>query len=218
MEKAVVFDMDGVIFDTEHMIWKAWIKVADSHQMENIGDVLRRCLGVNLQGTKEIFLKQYGPDFDFDGFRKEADTLLQKRIEKEGIPVKKGAYNLLAYLKENGYKIALASSTQTEKVIDELKQADLYQYFEVIVGGDQVTCSKPDPEIYLTACQKIGVNPKEAYAIEDSFNGIRSAAAAGLKAIMVPDILQPNATILPLVHKVFESLNDVKVFLEGTFV
>lgn len=217
MEKAVVFDMDGIIFDTENMIWKVWRKVAKKRHMEDIDSALRACLGVNVQGTTEIFLDKYGQDFDMEGFLKEAAILFNETVEKEGIPVKKGVYELLAYLSENGYKIALASSTQTEKVIKELKEADLYQYFEVIVGGDQVTRSKPDPEIYLTACHKIGVDPEEAYAIEDSFNGIRSAASAGLKAIMVPDILQPNETIMPLVYRVFESLLDVKVFLEETF-
>lgn len=213
MNKAVVFDMDGVIFDTERMLLRIWQEVAQKHNILDMENTLKACLGVNVIETEKIFLRKYGEDFDYHGFRKEADDIFHQEAKEKGIPVKEGVTELLAYLNKEGYKIALASSTRVELVKQELCEAGLLEYFSAIIGGDMVKNSKPDPEIYLRACKELGVTPEQSYAIEDSFNGVRSASSAGLKIIMVPDILQPDETIRPLLFREFASLLDVLAFL-----
>jgi len=120
---------------------------------------------------------------------------------------------ILTFLKENGYKIGLASSTSRHGVLGHVNRAGITDFFEVIVGGDMVEHSKPKPDIYLLACEKLGVKPENTIAIEDSPNGIRSAHAAGLKAVMVPDMIAPTPEIEALLYKKFDSLLGVRAML-----
>ena len=129
--------------------------------------------------------------------------------------MKSGVNEILTFLKDNGKKIALASSTRREVVLAELRDAGVLDFFDEVVTGDMVTKSKPDPEIFLTACEKIGVAPDRCYAIEDSFNGIRSASGGGLHAIMVPDLLPADEEMRGLAETVQDSLHDVIRYLEG---
>ena len=123
--------------------------------------------------------------------------------------MKAGVFELLDYLKEQGKNIALATSTRRQTVLYQLEQAGILNYFDEIITGDMVTKSKPDPEIYLMACEKIGVDPQNAFAIEDSYNGIRSAQAGGLRAIMVPDLLPADDEMKELAEVILPNLNDV---------
>lgn len=213
MSKSIIFDMDGVIFDTERMILEIWKSVAECQGIKDIEHVMHQCIGGNLTKTKEIFLMHYGEAFTYDAFRKEADTIFHQKAKSEGIPVKEGVKDLLEFLKEQEYRIGLASSTRIQIVKDELKEAGLLSFFDELVGGDMVSQSKPHPEIYLKACEKLKVEPAQTLAIEDSFNGVRSASAAGIKTIMVPDLLAPNEEIKSLLYKQFNTLLEVKDFL-----
>ena len=122
---------------------------------------------------------------------------------------------ILPYLQQAGYEIGLASSSKYESVINHLKRAEIIDYFSVIVTGDMIEHSKPKPDIYLLACRKLGVEPGEAYAVEDSPNGIRSAHAAGMKPIMVPDMVQPDAEMERLSFLIFEDLIQVMKYFNG---
>lgn len=215
MEKSIVFDMDGVIFDTETLVISCWDKVGKKYNIKNTGEVCRKCIGTNANKTAEIFKENYGKDFSYEKYSKEVSKLFHEIEDSEGIPVKKGARELLEYLRENNYKIGLASSTKIEIVTKELKDANLYNYFDTVVGGDMLKKSKPEPDIYLLACEKLNVNPKETFAIEDSFNGIKSAYRAKMKAIMVPDMLKPNEEIKEYTFKIFNDLFEVKDYLEN---
>lgn len=214
MIKAVIFDMDGVLFDTERLVCKVWNQIAAEEGIKEMDIVLNNSIGRSYEDTRIVFRKHYGEDFDFDGFRTKARRLFFEDIKAHGLPIKIGVHELLAYLKEKGYKIGLASSTNKEGVLSHLREANIEAYFEVIVGGDMVKHSKPNPEIYEMACKLLGVEPMEAICIEDSHNGIRSASSAGLKVIMIPDLLEPTEEILPLLHKQFTSLLEVKTYLE----
>lgn len=189
--EAVVFDMDGVIFDTERLVLESWAKTGEEHGIIGTDAVCRKCLGTTYEVSKQIFLDHYGADFPYEAYKEEMRTYFCQAIEKE-IPLKTGIREILEYLHENKFKVGLASSTRRAVVLDELERANLTEYFDVIIGGDLLKKSKPEPDIYLMACRELSVEPKEAYAIEDSYNGIRSAYAAGMKPIMVPDLMPPT--------------------------
>ena len=197
-EKAVIFDMDGVLFDTERLCRETWNMIAKEQNLENIDDVLTACTGSNRQDTILIMKKAYGEDFNALAFMETCSQINIKKMQEEGIPVKKGAKEILEYLKAENYKIGLASSTRRFRILENLERSGFKDYFEIIIGGDMVEHSKPNPDIYLLACKELGVNPAETFAIEDSPNGIRSAYNAGMKAVMVPDLLEPTEEILSM--------------------
>lgn len=213
MKKQIIFDMDGVIFDTENLILNCWRFLAEKYDIPQIEDTFRRAIGVSSEGTKKIVREVYGEDFPCEMFWKEWKQLFDQKIEKQGLPVKQGARELLSFLKINGFRVGLASSTRYESVVDELTQAGLIDFFEILVGGDMVERGKPEPDIYLCACEKMGIDPKETFAIEDSWNGVRSAAGAGLRVLHVPDLLEPNEEMERLSYAIFDDLIDVRNYL-----
>lgn len=212
--EAVVFDMDGLIFDSERLVLDCWEKVGEKYGIANIREVFMECIGTNKEKTKEIVLAHYGSSFRYDEFRKEASALFQESVREKGLPIKKGARELLQYLKEKEVPAGLASSTRLAVVEEELQQAGLYDYFRVVVGGDLLQRSKPEPDIYLMTCEKMGVAPENTYAIEDSYNGIRSAYRAGMKSVMVPDMVAPIKEIEEISHAILPSLLEVKEYFE----
>lgn len=213
MKKQIIFDMDGVIFDTENLILSCWCFLAEKYDIPQIEDTFRRAIGVSSEGTKKIVREVYGDDFPCEMFWKEWKQLFDQKIEKQGMPVKRGARELLSFLKINGYRVGLASSTRHETVVDELTQVGLIDFFEVLVGGDMVERGKPEPDIYLCVCEKMEIDPKETFAIEDSWNGVRSAAGAGLRVFHVPDLLEPNEEMERLSYAVYDDLIDLRNYL-----
>ena len=211
--KSVIFDMDGVIFDSEAVCIRCWQDCKEAFQLIDVEKMFHQCIGTTAQKTKEIMLSFQGEDFPFEAFREAASNRFHEIEEQQGLPVKKGARELLEYLKQHGYRIGLASSTRTETVRRQLSHAGLISYFEVIVGGDMVSRSKPEPDIYLEACRQLGVLPEESYGIEDSFNGIRAVAAAGMIPVMVPDLLVPDAEMKQLARYILPDLLRVRELL-----
>lgn len=208
----VVFDMDGTIFDSERLVLDCWERVGIRHGIEGIREVFTACIGTNKTRTKEIVFEAYGPEFPYDRFSQESSALFHEITDREGLPVKKGVREILQFLKENRIPMAVASSTRLAAVTEELTQAGLYDYFQVVVGGDQLRHSKPAPDIYLMTCDKMGVEPQNAYAVEDSYNGIRSAYHAGMKPVMVPDLLPATEEMYRMSEAVFEDLLQVKEY------
>ena len=192
MKRAVLFDMDGVIFDSERAVLAVWREIAGEMELSGIDGVFVQCVGVNKQRTREIFCGAY-PDLDFDEFDVRVRRLFLSRYDKGRLPVKPGVREILAGLRERRIPLALASSTRTETVKRELEEAGFLGCFDTVIGGDLVTRSKPDPEIFLTAASRLGAEPADCFVIEDSFNGIRAASAGGFRPIMVPDMLPPDA-------------------------
>lgn len=212
--EAVIFDMDGVIFDSEKMVIICWQEVADKYHIENIEYACRQCLGSNKEAAKAKFLEIYGKNFPYDEYKAEMSALFHEKCSGGKLDLKPGVKELLSYLKGNGKIIALASSTREEVVRQELTDAGILHYFKEIVCGDMVARSKPYPDIYLKACERIGLMPGKAYAIEDSYNGIRSAAAGGLRPIMVPDLAKPTKEMEELAEVILPSLADVGEYLK----
>ena len=207
--QAVVFDMDGVIFDTERLVIEFWKEVAKKHNIPNIEHTCIQCLGTNRVHTREIFLENYGADFPFDPYRAEVTELFNTHYKGVPLPTKPGIRELLSYLQEQDIKVGLASSTAQHLVRDEIGTAGLLPYFQTLVCGDMVEHSKPAPDIFLKACEILNADPTKSIAIEDSFNGIRSAHCAGMTPIMVPDQVQPTDEIRTLAFHVMPSLLDV---------
>lgn len=207
---AVIFDMDGVIFDSEAKVQECWEEIAEKYGMKDIQKTCRMCLGSNSRVVEQIFKQQYGEDFDYARFSKKVDTLFQERYGEGRLPKKPGILKLLQYLKKHGIKTAVASSTNTRVVRQELEEGGLLGYFDVIVGGDMVTKSKPDPQIFLEVCKKLQISPNETYIIEDSYNGIRAAYSAGSRPIMVPDLLQATEEMKEKASVVLPSLTEVQ--------
>ncbi len=209
----VIFDMDGVIFDSERVYINAYKKLAPKYGIDDFEVVHRACMdsiGVTRQKTKEIFFSYVGHEFDYDSYRED----VQQELNMTEYEIKPGVFELFDWLKETGARVALASSTREVSVRKSLGHAGLTEYFDQIVCGDMVSHSKPHPEIFLTAAERLGAEPSTCYIIEDSYNGIRAARAAGAHPIMVPDILQPDDEIRGLAEAVLPSLIDVKAYLE----
>ena len=212
--QAVVFDMDGVIFDTERLVIEFWKEVAKRHNIPNVEHTCIQCLGTNRVRTREIFLENYGADFPFDPYRAEVTELFNTHYKGVPLPTKPGVRELLCYLQEQDIKVGLASSTAQHLVRDEIGTAGLLPYFQTLVCGDMVEHSKPAPDIFLKACEILNADPTKSIAIEDSFNGIRSAHCAGMTPIMVPDQVQPTDEIRALAFHVMPSLLDVLNWLK----
>ncbi|MCH5338353.1 MAG: HAD family phosphatase [Acetatifactor sp.] len=212
--RAVVFDMDGILFDTERLCQDSWIQVAVKRGLPGMEEIFPQCIGLNANGSRRIVLGAYGKDFDYDGFRAETSAWFWDYIDKNGLPVMPGAKPLLEWLKNNRWFLGLASSTRRSSVVNCLERAGFSEYFSVVVTGDMVEYSKPQPDIYLLACRELGVRPEEAYAIEDSPNGIRSAHAAGMRPLMVPDMIAPDEEMQRLSYRIFQNLNQVLDYLK----
>ena len=211
---AVVFDMDGVILDTENLGISAWRKAGVKYGIseDEINRVYRLIIGTKVERGNEIIRENFGKDFPSEDFRKECGSYIRDVLMTK-IPLRPFAREILEFLKNNGIKVALASSTRYEVVIRELTQEGLIGYFDVIIGGDLVAKSKPEPDIFLKAIADLGETPENCFIVEDSANGIRAAHASGAKPIMVPDLVTPTEEIKALCHKIFDSLGEVMEYL-----
>ena len=218
--KNVILDMDGVIFDTERVYIECCIEAPKALPVpeEQVYKTCVKCIGTNEFQTNEFFRRDFSPfltEAECQTLRDESVRLFKKRYTEKLIPMKAGVVELLEYLKEQGIRIGLASSTRKDIVERELADAGILHYFESVTGGDVVKISKPNPEIYLIACDKMQVPPQECFAIEDSFNGIRAAQAAGMRPVMVPDIVQPTDEIRQMAETVCSDLFGVIDYLRN---
>ena len=213
--RGVLFDMDGVIFDSETVSVQCWRKAADALGLEGIDSVYTRCVGTSIPSSKAILRDAYGERVDPAAFLALTSRFYDAWCKENGLPVKPGAPEILRALREERVPLAIASSTSRDYVTRELREAGLLPYFDAVICGDMVTKSKPDPEIFLKAAAALGVQPCNAVVIEDSYNGIRAAAAGGMHPIMVPDILPPTDEMRRLAEIILPSLFEVKDFLLG---
>jgi HAD superfamily hydrolase (TIGR01509 family) len=175
--------------------------------------MMLRYTGTTAEVTGIIMRQTLGDDFPFENAYRETDVYFDEYVRTNGIPVKPYARDILATLKEKNIRTGLASSTREVTVRKELTDAGLIDYFKVLCCGDHVKKSKPDPEIFLTCAVMLDTDPKDCYVIEDSFNGIRAAAAAGMHPLMVPDLRQPDEEIRGLAEAVLPDLAAVREWI-----
>ena len=209
--KAVIFDMDGVILDSESICDRCWEIAAKEFDVCGT-DVINECRGTNKHDSAIIIRNHFGQQFDAEKFLARTSELFKEIENKSGVPLMPYAKEILDYLKSK-YRIALASSTRGERVKNQLADAGLLDYFETLTTGDMVVHSKPDPEIYLMAVKSIGLRPEDCVAIEDSPNGLKSACAAGIKTILIPDRTPATEETIRMSWKNCKSLKDVESIL-----
>lgn len=211
--KSVVFDMDGVLFDSEALVIACWEEVAQKYAIPDIQKICRRCLGSNATASREMFLAYYGAEFPYDEYKREMSDRYWDAVRVGKLMLKPGVREILAALKQHGFLTAIASSTRRAVICEQVGQFGLLEQFDQIIGGDEVHHSKPHPEIYRKACDALGIAPETAYAVEDSYNGIRSAYAAGLHPILIPDLLPPDAEMQQLAEHIFPQMQAFQEFL-----
>ena len=198
--------MDGVLFDSERALRSCWQELGDRLGLGDMTGVYQECLGINTVSSGAILRRAYGEDFDWEGFRRESSALYLRRFGDGSLPVKPGAREILDFFRDRGLPLALASSTNGDLVRHFLGKAGLLSYFSVLVTGDMVSRSKPDPEIFLRACALLGIEPRQALVVEDSFNGVRAAWAGGMPVAMVPDLTAPDEEMERKANWIFPDL------------
>ena len=210
MINAVIFDMDGVLIDTEKHYNVAWCEAARlaGYDFTKEHALMLRSCDANMasQMMKSIF----GEEFDYFAIREVRRKIVAERLEKYGLEKKPGIDEILEYLQKNGIKAAVATATPIELTLQHLEKIGVKDKFDKIVSAKQVEHGKPAPDVYLYACSQIGEKPENCIAVEDSPNGIKSAYAAGCKPVMVPDLTQPDDEIKPLLYGVADTLIDLK--------
>ena len=205
----VIFDMDGVIFDSERLSKRCWRRTAKVFDIDEktLEPAMMAITGTNVERARQIFNESFShyPKYEYDKMRAVYEEAYRNAVDSGELQLKPGALEILSSL--CGWcRVGLASSTNTEKVRRELKLMEIEHYFDVVIGGDQVTRSKPDPEIFLTCCERLGGTPEESFVVEDSYNGITAAAAAGMRALMVPDLLPPTKEMEALSEAILPDL------------
>ncbi len=215
MIKGLVFDMDGLLFDSERVVQKSWSAAGEELGYSDIGGQIYHTIGFNRKRRAEFFRKVYGESFPWDRFQEKAAKHFTEIVAGQGLPMKQGVREILKFAEERDLRVGLATSSSSEYALDNLRSGGIYDYFDGFVFGNMVTLSKPAPEIYEKACAAIGVEPSEAVALEDSPAGIASAYAAGLRPVMIPDLVEPDEETLSKVWLCRGSLLEVIPALEA---
>jgi HAD superfamily hydrolase (TIGR01509 family) len=212
--KAVVFDMDGLLFDTERLYEKAFFSASAELGHEADHETFCLLIGTPWPTGRGILLERYGPAYPVDDLTAVWIGHFGKLVEG-GLPLKPGALELLAALDDAGLPRAIATSSPHKTVAHHLAVHSLADRFHAVVAAGDYARGKPNPDPFLMAAGRLGVAPPDCIALEDSFPGVRAAHAAGMMTVMVPDILQPTGEIRALCH-VVQSLHDVAALISSS--
>lgn len=199
MITAAVFDMDGLMFDTERLVYENWQNMMDERGYDYNLDFFKQTVGKRKNEVQRIYFDRFGDDFPYWELADLGKAMYVERVKAEGIPIKKGLVELLTFLKEKGIKIALATSTSHQTAQFNLEISNTARFFDTLVCGNDVVNGKPHPEVFLTAAKQLGAKPENCVAYEDSINGIISAHNAGMVTVMVPDFIAPTEEIKPMI-------------------
>lgn len=209
---AVIFDMDGLLLDTEKLAFRAFQSACSKFDLGDLSNVFLKCIGTNSEMGKSILKDGLKGIVNFEDFSFAWDSEYRKLTDGRQIPLKEGVEELLCHVEKIGKPMAVATSTACERAKAKLRHSGILNFFDHIVGGDQVARSKPDPEIYLKAASALSSDPSKCLALEDSENGVKSAVAAGMTVVQIPDLVVPDEELLGLGHIVLKSLADVMAY------
>jgi len=210
--KAVIFDMDGIIFDTEAIARRLWQEVFVQYGSSYTDEDYLKVIGRDMAATKQILLDDYGSELPIDEMFDVQDKMWQEETSKDAPPLKSGVFDILDYLSDRDIPCALGSSTYFDEVSQRLERSHLRHYFSVVVGGDCVTHAKPSPDIFLRCLEGLQAqNPQlkaeDCLVIEDSRNGLKAANNARIPAVMIPDLITPEDVDDDIDFVVFSSLS-----------
>lgn len=216
--KAVLFDMDGLMFDTEKLSTQAYIKAAEKQGYKMSVEETHLVLGFNVESTYKFF-EQYFEKLDngVDG-KKLVDyhyEYIENILYTKGPDKMPYLEELLDYLKENNYKIAVASSSDLDHIKNNLEKTGVNHYIDVIASGEEVENGKPAPDVFLLAAERLNISPENCLVLEDSKFGIQAAHSANMRVIMVPDSIKPDEEIKKLTYKIVANLSEVVTILEN---
>ena len=205
MAATLIFDLDGTLIDTEKYFKRFWREAAAAfgYTMSEEQALTLRSLGRPF--APALLQEWFGEGFNYTAVRDHRRKIMEEHLLKAGLERKPGAEELLSWLKERGYRIALATATPKDRAKMQLTQVGLADYFDELVSAADVERGKPAPDVYLYACRQLGIDPGEAYAVEDSPNGVLSAAAAGLRVIMGPDQTGPDEALCQKLYACVDS-------------
>ncbi|GHV70056.1 hydrolase [Spirochaetia bacterium] len=205
---AVIFDMDGLMLDTERPVLGFWIKAAEKFGLTMTEDVILRTIGINEAGSRVILAEAYGSQFPYDEIRAERNLMMREQVEREGIAQKKGLLTLLNHLDALEIKLGLATSTAREIALWKLKHTGIQDRFKIMVCGDEIKNGKPAPDIFLKAAEKLGVPASDCVGFEDSPAGLQALHAAKIPSVFVKDLVEPPEETLATVWRRCENLAE----------
>ena len=208
-----IFDMDGVLFDTERVFQQTWREIAAERGVTLADGFTEAISGTNGIVMRQVIQRFYGVPDGAEILKTCASRVFDKLTR--AVPVKAGAREILEYFRAEGVRIAVASGSARAQILSNLTVSGLKPYFDAIVSGDEVSVGKPDPEIFLRAAAAIQCPPEQCYVFEDSRSGVRAGHAAGCATIMVPDLVAPSPDIVPLCHRVCVDLNAALSAIRG---
>ena len=214
MIRAVIFDMDGLMLDTERTSGEFQRQASEERGIPYQG-LKPLVMGRAVPEVRRIHLEHYGPDYPFDEIRARADQLWEQYLVGNPVPVKPGLFPLLEYLDRRDIPAAVATSTSRDMALKLLDKAGIAPYLTAMVFGDMVERSKPEPDIFLRAAELLGAAPRDCMVLEDSPNGIRAAHRAGMLPVMVPDLIQPDEELQKILYRRLERLDQVIIMMEG---
>jgi HAD superfamily hydrolase (TIGR01509 family) len=213
--EAIIFDVDGLMFDTERIARDSW-KQAMAEAGYELSDALYLTfIGHSLADITPALKTTFGEDINVTSIFARRMEIADRLYVEEGVPIKDGLKELLDFLEKQGKRKGVASSSYKEVTLRKLTLAGIAERFETIVGGDEVPEAKPAPYVYQKAAQQMGVEPQRCLALEDSEPGLQAARAAGLTPFMVPDLIAPTPATRALAERVFPSLHEVRRYLAG---
>lgn len=212
MTKAIIFDMDGLLADTEMIGYKVISDIVSEYDKKiSIEEyVTNFCGKTNKDSTQHLIDMFELPMDQEEVIRNLTDRDFE--LIKDGVDMKYGAEEIVKYFKDKGYKLALATSSKFERVELILKPANLFEYFDEFVTANDVTKGKPNPEVFLKAAKKLGEKPEDCLVLEDSEFGIEAASRAGIPVICIPDLEIPAEEYLSKTYKVLDDLLELKKF------
>lgn len=209
----IIFDMDGLMFDTERIYYKAWQEAAKQQGYTLDWDVYVQIVARNSAYIEKVLKQIFGEAFPYEVVVTEKRRLSDAQIMAEGIRIKEGLYELLDVLEAAGIKKAVATSSMKTKALNYLDLGKVKERFDTIICGSEVAESKPNPEIFLKVAQRLGVAPKQCWVLEDSRLGIESAKAAGMFPILIPDLVTPDEEMTQNAGIIMASLHEVITYL-----